>query len=139
MIVSVMITFASVSIIFYQIWQIEHIQSDILSLYAYLSKDHIKDTYNKALHFMREIAEGSFIKQISPFNKNAAGAIEYYQTSMDANQIPTFDSQKKHQRGKAGTIYGLMLKRCGQEIRELMAPVNYRPGANSQQRLPINS
>lgn len=64
--VSVMMTFASVVMMFYQIWQIEHIQSDILSLYAYLSKDHLKDTYSKALLFMKEIAEGSFIKQISP-------------------------------------------------------------------------
>jgi hypothetical protein len=126
MMVSVMITVASVSLIFYQIWRIEHIQSDILSLYAYLSRDHINATYSKAQAFMKEIAEGSFINQISPKKTGSmAGSLEGEGSGARSRVIDylyfnkTQEGLGSRQRQKEGSIYALMIKRAGQEMREM--------------------
>lgn len=53
---------ASIAMVFYQIFQIKHIQSDILSLYAYVSRDTMAEVYQSCSEFMREIANGSFMR-----------------------------------------------------------------------------
>lgn len=64
MIVSVAITVASFIMIFHQFIQIENLQRDIISLYAYLQLESIQDILWKTHLYLSDIAEGSFIKKI---------------------------------------------------------------------------
>jgi hypothetical protein len=48
MVVSILVTLSSVAVILFQIKRIEVIQRDIVSLYAYMTLENIRDTHNKA-------------------------------------------------------------------------------------------
>lgn len=65
MIVSVVITLASFLMIFHQFIQIEHLQRDIISLYAYMKIESIEEILWKTNTFMVEIADGSFMRKIT--------------------------------------------------------------------------
>lgn len=78
MVVGILITTASLSLVIFQIRQTENIQSDILSLYAYLSMDHINETYSRAIRYMSDLVTASFLKQIVPYKEASGG--EFNQT-----------------------------------------------------------
>lgn len=59
MILGILITTMSVALMMYQIWNIEHLQTDILSLLALLQIPLIKEVYNRNLDYMHELIEGT--------------------------------------------------------------------------------
>ncbi|TNV87849.1 hypothetical protein FGO68_gene3282 [Halteria grandinella] len=121
MIVGIIITAASISLVFYQILQTENIQSDILSLYAYLSMDHISETYSRAIKYMGELIQGSFVKQIAPYKESQAPAIGTFNRTQwvgyDENQ-----SVESQELGREKDVYELMVQRASQEIRIFQCP-----------------
>lgn len=106
MLVSVLVIIASIALIYYQIWQTEHIQSDIFSLYAYLSHEHIQETYFKAQDYLIEIVNGSFIKQISPKGSDEHGLMESLNVKIE------LESLRRIKPRETTSIYSMMVKRA---------------------------
>ncbi|TNV87774.1 hypothetical protein FGO68_gene3491 [Halteria grandinella] len=124
MIISVLIAFSSMCFVFYQFYQIEAIQREIFSLYAYLPMEQIKDTYNKVKSYMFELLEGSFLQQILPNDnkrKENCSLIrmvthrEAFQESFQSSQA----SERINQNSQ-GSIYLMMIKRASNETKEMI-------------------
>lgn len=116
MLISVFISFASICFVFFQIFQIEHIQREIFSLYAYLSKDHIKETLTKAHDFMVEILQGSFLAQIMPKGTqiDEIGLFQSIRGRMDPPGTQVKSSFASERLMDRQSIYTYMIRRASQ-------------------------
>ncbi|TNV87799.1 hypothetical protein FGO68_gene10995 [Halteria grandinella] len=124
MVISIIFIVSSVCLIFYQIWQIEHIQIDIFSLYAYLSKEHIRETFYKAQNFMRELLDGSFIKMIRPKGlKEDIGVLSSFNAKIELQMLKQRERvTNEHRKDQENNIYLSMIKRANQQVKESSMP-----------------
>lgn len=65
MILAVVLGLCSTAVILYQIWRVENILGSILSIYAHLQIDNIKQVHFQCCLYLEELIRGSFIEQIS--------------------------------------------------------------------------
>ncbi|TNV87780.1 hypothetical protein FGO68_gene3039 [Halteria grandinella] len=117
MVVSIVVTLSSVVIILFQIKRIEIIQREIVSLYAYMTLDNIRETHNKAQNYVIELAEGSFINQITP--KEERGVQQYQGGSSFKTKNKDGNISRQKQARATTSIYTLMVRRIGEELRAI--------------------
>ena len=64
MIFVILLTALSLATILYQIWLVDRILENILSIYAHLKLSNIREVYSKCFEYMEELNRGSFLEQI---------------------------------------------------------------------------
>ncbi|TNV87787.1 hypothetical protein FGO68_gene11594 [Halteria grandinella] len=117
MVVSLLIILTSISIVLFQIKRLEVIQRDIVSLYAYLSLDRIRDTHNKVLGYLKEIDEGSYLKQLRPLSES----FHRWNINLARSNL----SLHQYMEEEREDIYSQMIKKANEEVRLM----NYKPPA----------
>ena len=62
MIFVILLTTLSIASILYYIWLVDRILENILSIYAYLKMENIREVYSKCFEYMEELSRGSFVE-----------------------------------------------------------------------------
>lgn len=64
MVFVILLSVLALAAILYQIWLVDRILENILSIYAHLKIANIKEVYSRCFEYMEELTRGSFIEQI---------------------------------------------------------------------------
>ena len=70
LIVAILIVVGLLAVIYFQMWRVESIEKNTLSIYAYLSTEDIQALHTTTQSYLLQITDGSYQSQILPLENS---------------------------------------------------------------------